>query len=352
MKDISEWQVPKWPFLAGNLILILGAVYFFGKDAHPNFPGDAFLPSLLVALGAVLGCLPYILEYRATQKLVELNALSTVAEQLADLKKYSELIAAATGQWAQVQETTKGNTDKTVAAAREISERMAGEIREFNEFQVKLNDTEKGALRLEVEKLRRTETEWLQVVARILDHIFALHNAAVRSGNTDLAEQIVLFQNACREATRRVGLVSFGATPAEPFDPQKHRAHGVENPPAGSLIEETLALGMTFQGRQIRHALVRLRPAPAPTVKTSPETAGEKPAFARPIPGKAAKPLKPAELGKPAEPVKSAELIIPAEPAKAAEIIKPAESVKPAPPTEAAKPAKPAEPSRPAREGD
>jgi molecular chaperone GrpE (heat shock protein) len=326
--------------------LILAAWYIFGRDAHPNFPGDAFLPSLLVALGAVLGCLPFILEYRATQKLVELNSLSTVAEQLADLKKYSEQIAAATGQWAQVQETTKGNTDKTIAAAKEISERMAGEIREFNEFQVKLNDTEKGALRLEVDKLRRTETEWLQVVARILDHIFALHNAAVRSGNTDLAEQIVLFQNACREATRRVGLVSFGATPAETFDAQKHRAHGVENPPAGSVIEETLALGMTFQGRQIRHALVRLRPAPVPPAKTSPETPADKSAFARPIPGKAAKPFKPAELVKPAEPVKSVELAKLAEPVKSAEIIKPAEPVKPVEPTE------PAKPTRPEREGD
>jgi molecular chaperone GrpE (heat shock protein) len=223
------------------------------------------------------------MEYRATKKLVELNALSTVTEQLADLKKYSEQISAATGQWALVQESTKGNTDKTVAAAKEVAERMAGEIREFNEFQAKLNDTEKSALRLEVEKLRRTEAEWLQVVARILDHIFALHNAAARSGNTDLAEQIALFQNACREATRRVGLVSFSAAHGETFDAQKHRAHGVENPPAGSLIEEALAPGMTFQGRLIRPALVRLQAA-ATAAHAGPaaENPAKKPASAEP----------------------------------------------------------------------
>ena len=121
-------------------------------------------------------------------------------------------------------------------------------------------------MRLEVEKLRRAEGEWLQVVARILDHIFALHNAASRSGSTDLAEQIGSFQNACRDAARRVGLMPYSAAPAEKFDAQKHRAHGVENPPADAVIAETLAPGMSFQGRLIRPALVRLQEANPPPI--------------------------------------------------------------------------------------
>jgi molecular chaperone GrpE (heat shock protein) len=239
-----------------------------------------------VALGALLGCLPFILDYRATGKLVEVNALGTIAEQLQDLKKYSAQIAGATDQWALVQENTKGNTEKTVAAAAEIAERMTTEIREFNEFQLKLNDTEKGALRLEVEKLRRTEGEWLQVVARILDHIFALHNAAARSGQPELAEQIGQFQSACRDAARRVGVTPFQAAPEEKFDAQKHRAHGVENPPAEAVVAETLAPGMTFQGRLIRPALVRLQDlnAPAAPAEASVETAPEKSEAAAPAP--------------------------------------------------------------------
>jgi molecular chaperone GrpE (heat shock protein) len=152
---------------------------------------------------------------------------------------------------------------------------MAEEIREFNEFQLKLNDTEKGALRLEIDKFRRSEGEWMQVVARILDHIFALHNAASRSGNADLAEQVGNFQNACRDAARRVGLAPFSAAPDEKFDAQKHRAHAVENPPADALVAETLAPGITFQGRLVRPALVQLKaPAPAAAASTG---AGELP---------------------------------------------------------------------------
>jgi molecular chaperone GrpE (heat shock protein) len=149
-------------------------------------------------------------------------------------------------------------------------------VREFTEFQQKMNDSERAALRLETEKLRRAEGEWLQVVARILDHIFALHNAAERSGQPELAAQIGQFQNACRDAARRVGLTPFSAAPGEKFDAQKFRVHGVENPPADAVIAETLAPGLTFQGRLVRPALVRLQEAkaenpPLAAAETAPE---------------------------------------------------------------------------------
>jgi molecular chaperone GrpE (heat shock protein) len=269
MDQISDWKIAKWPFLAANAVLLAVAAGVVVKAAHPISQTEMFVAIGSTALGVLLGCLPFILEYRAVKKLIEVNAVTTVAEQLHDLKTYSAQIAAATSQWALVQDATKGSAEKTTAAANEIADRMAVEIREFNEFQAKLNDNEKAALRLEVEKLRRAEGEWLQVVARILDHIFALHNAAARSGNSDLAEQIANFQNACRDAARRVGLTPFAAEPDEKLDAQKHRVHGVENPPAEGVVAETLAPGLTFQGRLIRPALVRLHEA-----ATSVPTAG------------------------------------------------------------------------------
>jgi molecular chaperone GrpE (heat shock protein) len=285
MNEAPEWKIPKWPFLLANAVLIIAAAALIYQAAHPISQTEIFISIGCVALGALLGCLPFILDYRATGKLIEVSAVGTVAGQLQDLKAYAEQISAATGQWALVQEATKGNTEKTVAAAAEIAGRMTEEIRDFNEFQIKLNDTEKGALRLEVEKLRRAEGEWLQVVARILDHIFALHNAAARSGQPELAEQIGQFQNACRDAARRVGLTPFQAVPEEKFDTQKHRAHGVENPPTEAVVAETLAPGLTFQGRLIRPALVRLHEASAPAAepaKEVQESAPEKAAAAEP----------------------------------------------------------------------
>jgi molecular chaperone GrpE (heat shock protein) len=275
MNKVSDWQVPKWPFLVfGGALLVFAAVLAV-RPAHAITPTEILLATISVALGALIACFPYVLEYRATAKVVELNALSTVSEKLEGLEKFAGQISAATDQWARVQETTQIGADKTVTAAREISERMVAEVQEFNAFQAKMNDAEKGALRLEVEKLRRIEGDWLQVVARILDHIFALNTAAARSGQPELAEQVGNFQLACRDTARRVGLTPFDVAPGEKFDAEKHRAHGIEQPPADAIAAETLAPGLTFQGRLIRPALVRLQEAAAPAPVAPEKTSAE-----------------------------------------------------------------------------
>jgi len=273
MKESSDWKVAKWPFLAAFAALGVTAEILVAKSAGPISPVEICAVVGCVALGAVLGCLPFILDYRATVKLVEVNALGSVSEKFAGLESFAGQVSDATGQWARVQETTQGNAEKTIAAAREIAERMATEVREFNAFQAKINDSEKATLRLEVEKLRRAEGEWLQVLARILDHIFALHNAAARSGQPELSSQIANFQHACRDTARRVGLVPFEAEPGERFDAEKHRAHGEESPSADAIAGETLAPGLLFQGRLLRHALVQLQAvsSPAPAAEAFPE---------------------------------------------------------------------------------
>ena len=117
MNEASDWKIAKWPFLAANAVLIIAAAAVITQAAHPISQVEIGLAIAAVALGALLGCLPFILEYRATKKLIEVNAVSTVAEQLQDLKKYSAQIAAATDQLALVQDATKCSAEKTAAAA-------------------------------------------------------------------------------------------------------------------------------------------------------------------------------------------------------------------------------------------
>jgi molecular chaperone GrpE (heat shock protein) len=259
MNKDSEWRVPKWPFWLADAILIAAAAGLVYQARHPISATEVSWVMAAVALGTLLACLPFILEYRATSKLIELNALGEVVEKIQDLKQFTAQVSSATDQWARVQETTQGHAEKTVAASREIVDRISTEVEDFAEFQKKMNDAEKATLRLEVEKLRRIEGDWLQVVVRILDHIFTLHTAATRSGQPELAAQIGHFQNACRDAARRVGLIPYVAEVDEAFDAERHRAHGMETPPPNAVTAETLAPGLTLQGRLIRPALVRLR---------------------------------------------------------------------------------------------
>ena len=70
----------------------------------------------------------------------------------------------------------------------------------------------------------------------MLDHVYALNQAAQRSGQPALIEQLSHFQNACRDAARRVGLTAYVATPSEPFEATRHQlADGDYEPPQGAL---------------------------------------------------------------------------------------------------------------------
>ena len=254
MSDTTNWKVPKWPFLLGDALLIASAYFFVLHEPKPSEHWE--IPAACVALGAILGCLPFVLDYRAIVKVIETSALGSITEKIQNLEKLAAQITAATNEWmnAQVQ------AEKTSAGAKEISEKMAAEFREFTGFMQKMNDSEKSSLRLEVEKMRRGEAEWQQVLVRILDHVFLLHAAAARSGQPKVAEQISQFQNACRDAARRVGLTPFLAAPDEKFNTERHQLMDGEPKPAdGALIAETVGAGFTFQGKLLRPALVRLR---------------------------------------------------------------------------------------------
>lgn len=245
----------KIPFLAAAALLIAAAAFIASQSLRPFPITMAFLLVAAIALGALLAVIPFILEYKSAVKSAESGQLADAVAQIQKLQSLAAQISGATAQWQDVQ-TAAG---KTAAAAQEISASMAAEVAQFTEFLKKSNDAEKNSLRLEVEKSRRAEGEWLQVVVRLLDHVFALHQAGARSGQPELAAQLDQFQNACRDAVRRIGLTPFHAAPDEPFHAERHKILDAETAPAGSLVGETLAPGFTYQGRLLRPALVKLQ---------------------------------------------------------------------------------------------
>lgn len=275
---MSRPSVPIWPFFMGNALL-LAAAALVHYESRPPLSGTALaLICGCVALGAVLGILPFLLAHRVELRRAESETLANAIARIQNLEEIARQISLATGQWQTVQEYA----NKAAAAAGEIGDRMTREAKAFAEFMRQANDTEKATLRLEVEKLRRAENDWLQAVIHMLDHTHALHAAAERSGKTALIQQLTQFQNHLREAARRVGLVPVIAAPGEAFDPEKHQSPGKETPPTGTPIQSTLAPGYTFRGKPLRPPLVQCAlPAPAETPAPPADASGE-PSAARP----------------------------------------------------------------------
>jgi molecular chaperone GrpE (heat shock protein) len=255
-------RINKIPFLVGD-VLLSGMAFLICFVLAPagSLPMLA-LAVVSLALGAALGVAPFILEYRTCARISEAGALAGVVSKLQQVEKVASQIESASAHWQTAQEAS----GKTVDAARQIAERMTAEVQAFGDFMQRVNDNEKTNLRVEVEKLRRAESDWLQVLIRTLDHVYALHVGATRSGQPALMDQINNFQNACRDAARRVGLTPFMANPGDPLDPARHQVlDGREKPAPDAVIGDTVATGYSFQGRLVRPALVRLKAASAQT---------------------------------------------------------------------------------------
>jgi molecular chaperone GrpE (heat shock protein) len=272
---MSERDAPssaRWwfyvPFLLGDLILIGAAVWICRQGNRPLLPPEVWGLTFCLVMGAWLAVWPFLARHRAELRMLELEGLKTTLEQLQRLEEVAQSINAATGNW----QTAHEHSVEAVNSARGVMERMAAETKEFFAFLEKADQAERSHLRLEVEKLRRAEAEWVQVLVRIMDHVYALYGAGVRSGQTNLIEQLGAFQQACRDIARRIGFVPLVAAPGTPFDSSLHQLPRPDTPvPPGTVIAETIATGYSYQGQVLRIPVVSVHsgePASAESAAT------------------------------------------------------------------------------------
>ncbi|MCU0770359.1 MAG: nucleotide exchange factor GrpE [Verrucomicrobia bacterium] len=256
MSLITIPRTAKWPFFIGDALLT-GLAWFLYTQARLPMNGPTLTACVAcVILGALLGITPFIMDYKAEVRLLESSGLATTVEQIRGLETIAAAVNNATSQWQGVHE----HATQTVNAARQVSEKMSQEMKSFIDFLEKANDSERQHLRLELDKLKRAEADWLGVLVRILDHVFAIHSAARRAGQDKVLEQLTQLQLACRDAARRVGLNPFEAEPGAPFDPNQHQVQTDGEVPDGARVAETLGTGFTFRGQKIRPAIVSLEP--------------------------------------------------------------------------------------------
>ena len=78
-------------------MLLLGFAYFIvWKSPHPIGKWEIIACFASAAFGALIGIVPFILDYRAMGKLIEVNALGAVSEKIQNLEKLAAQISSAT----------------------------------------------------------------------------------------------------------------------------------------------------------------------------------------------------------------------------------------------------------------
>jgi molecular chaperone GrpE (heat shock protein) len=256
--DRQPARLAKWPFYLADLLLC--AVIFFVLYQLGTFEGTTELLIVVACLGtaaiaAWISILPWLKEHSGAVQVTDSANLRNSLEQIRSVEKVADLIRQSNIQWQGVQDAS----GKTLTAAREISEKMKVEADEFMKFISHAHDQERAGLRLEVEKMRRMEADWIKVAVQMLDHVFALTRAAERSGQAQIIKQLQQFQNACRDVARRMGLAPFVPALGDAFDQRTHQLPNPQmNAAEGATIQDVLACGFTYQGQLLRRSLVLL----------------------------------------------------------------------------------------------
>lgn len=245
-------------FFVSDVILLTAAWVVYDQAHRPMQFYELVAVAACTTLGAWLGVWPFVLRHRAQMAREERAELADAASRINQLEALVQRIERVAGLWQHADD----QANRAIQAAKEIGDRISAEARGFKSFLEQAQNVERQHLQLEVAKLRRAEGDWLQAAVRILDHVHALFTAALRSGKPQLIEQIGAFQNACREAARRVGLVPHVAEAGTPFDPAAHQLlEGQPPPPERAVVADTIAPGYTYQGQLLRRIVVSVTPA-------------------------------------------------------------------------------------------
>ena len=191
-------------------------------------------------------------EYNAESKAVEIAQLTTVTKEINKMESVAAQIAKASENWEAVQASSK----QTAMLAEEIAAGIAETVKTHDEFMATAHNKEFNTLKLEVEKLRRSETDWANTLVGLLDLVYRLERSAVASGKDPFIQTMGQFQGQCRKVARRVGLVAFEAELGTAFNPEEHALSDEESAAADAAVSETRLPGFRLQGKLVRKPLV------------------------------------------------------------------------------------------------
>jgi DNA-directed RNA polymerase subunit F len=176
-------RLPKWIFLVIDLGLLLTAfiIVYFAKN--PYAPVPLMTTVACVGLAAVVGLVPFLIDYAADSAEYVQQERARIADQVQRLNAASESLARAAAQIKAVEEAVH----KTAHAAENLPYRMQEKLAEFNQQLATTEDEEKERLTEELATLRQGESERLTALADKISQTVAELTALDASTRKQLA---------------------------------------------------------------------------------------------------------------------------------------------------------------------
>ena len=154
-------RLPKWTFLAIDAGLLVTAflIAYFAKNPYAPLPFIAAV--LLVVAAAIVGLVPFLIDYAADSAEYVQQERARVSDQVQRLHTAAESLARAAAQIKAVEESVH----KTAHAAENLPYRMQEKLAEFNETLAGREEEDREALEQELAELRAANSGQLKSVA-------------------------------------------------------------------------------------------------------------------------------------------------------------------------------------------
>jgi hypothetical protein len=162
-------RLPKWTFLAIDAGLLVTAflIAYFAKNPYAPLPFLAAV--LLVVAAAIVGLVPFLIDYAADSAEYVQQERARVSDQVQRLHTAAESLARAAAQIKAVEEAVH----KTAHAAENLPYRMQEKLAEFNETLAGREEEDREALEQELAELRAANSGQLKSVAEKIQQAVA-----------------------------------------------------------------------------------------------------------------------------------------------------------------------------------
>ena len=154
-------RLSKTVFLVIDAVLLITAflIVYFSKNPYTPLP---FVSALIcVVLAAIVGLVPFLIDYAADSAEYVQAERERVAEHVQRLHSTGETLTRAAAQIKAVEEAVH----KTAHTAENLPYRMQEKLAEFNESLAAKEDGEREALEQELAELRATNSDQLKATA-------------------------------------------------------------------------------------------------------------------------------------------------------------------------------------------
>lgn len=233
-------RLPKWIFFAIDAgLLVTAFIIVFFNDKNPYAPVPLVSAVVCVMLAAVIGLVPFLIDYAADSAEYIQQERGRTEEQVQRLQTAGESLARAAAQIKAVEEAVH----KSAHAAETLPYRMQEKLVEFNAALAEKEESEHESIEEELAELRATNSDQLKAVAEKIQKALADWTTLEATSRKQLAAveaaatkvQNSASDSAAKFETRLTGLMT--ALDAKLAKLEKSTSAVASVPPAPAAIE-------------------------------------------------------------------------------------------------------------------